>query len=685
VAESCTGASAACPADGFSPSSTVCRANNGGGCDVAENCTGAGAACPADSALAAGTVCRGSAGVCDPQETCNGSSSACPGNTFTAAGTVCRGSAGPCDPAESCTGSAAACPGNTLHGGGHDVPRFGGRLRRGRDLQRVELGVSCGRLPPSSTVCRANSGAGCDVAENCTGSSASCPSDGFTTAGTLCRGSAGPCDPAESCTGSAAACPGNAFTAAGTLCRGSAGPCDPAESCTGSAAACPGNTLTAAGTVCRASAGVCDVAESCNGASSACPADAFRPSSTVCRASSSIAACDPAESCTGATALCPTNVVTRAPTTEVCNGVDDNCSGVIDEGNPGGGGACTTGQPGLCSAGTRLCSGGTLVCNRNSAPATEVCNGVDDNCDWTVDNIASSACSPGACRSGYTYCSGSSTLCAWSGNSPVGTACSGGRCDGAGTCRPTNDRPENATYLGSLPAGQLVTSGNTCGASTQPSAWCNGQSEIYYYVYVTRRSVLYVDTFGSTFDTVINVSSDGYNSYFCNDDSCGTLQSQIAPGSPFVVNPGYYYIAVGGFVGSCGNFTLRVQAVPASNPVIQVGRGGGQVAYYSTAGQANMVNLGCGASGGDITFYWTLCPGIGGGTFSANTCSGYTTYDTALEYFDGTSGGAACNDDSCGLRSSLSVGVSTGPGIRAFYQDGWGGQVGNNYTVFSVP
>jgi len=350
----------------------------------------------------------------------------------------------------------------------------------------------------------------------------------------------------------------------------------------------------------------------------------------VCRASSSIAACDPAESCTGSSALCPTNVITRAPTTEVCNGVDDNC-------------------------------------------------------DWTVDNIASSACSPGECRTGYTYCSGSSTLCAWSGNSPAGTGCSVGRCDGAGTCRLSNDRPENATYLGALPGGQRVTSGNTCGATTQPSAWCNGQAEIYYYVYVTQRSVLYVDTFGSTFDTVINVSSNGYDSYACNDDSCGTLQSQIAPGSPFVVNPGYYYIAVGGFGGGCGNFTLRVQAVPASDSVIRVGRGGGQVAYYSTAGRANRVNLGCNATGGDITFVWALCPGVGGGTFSANTCSGYTNYDTALEYFDGTSGGAACNDDSCGLRSSLSVGVNTGPGIRAFYQDGWGGGTGNNYTAYSIP
>jgi hypothetical protein len=47
VAEFCTGASAACPADALRPSGFVCRSSTGA-CDVAETCTGAGAACPAD-------------------------------------------------------------------------------------------------------------------------------------------------------------------------------------------------------------------------------------------------------------------------------------------------------------------------------------------------------------------------------------------------------------------------------------------------------------------------------------------------------------------------------------------------------------------------------------------------------------------------------------------------------------
>jgi|GEM_PF-6034380 len=73
------------------------------------------------------------------------------------------------------------------------------------------------------------------------------------------------------------------------------------------------------------------------------------------------------------------------PTAEVCNGIDDDCDGVVDNGNPGGGVACNTGKPGVCSAGTTVCSGGALSCHQNQQPSTEVCNGLDDNCDGQID------------------------------------------------------------------------------------------------------------------------------------------------------------------------------------------------------------------------------------------------------------------------------------------------------------
>jgi hypothetical protein len=59
----------------------------------------------------------------------------------------------------------------------------------------------------NATVCRAAVAGGCDVAENCTGSSAVCPADAVRAAGTSCRASAGVCDAAEVCTGASNACP----------------------------------------------------------------------------------------------------------------------------------------------------------------------------------------------------------------------------------------------------------------------------------------------------------------------------------------------------------------------------------------------------------------------------------------------------------------------------------------------
>ncbi len=74
--------------------------------------------------------------------------------------------------------------------------------------------------------------------------------------------------------------------------------------------------------------------------------------------------------------------------TELCNGKDDNCNGSIDEGFDVGA---------ACSAGLGVClRSGATVCTANGAsttcsatpgtPGTETCNGLDDDCDGTVDN-----------------------------------------------------------------------------------------------------------------------------------------------------------------------------------------------------------------------------------------------------------------------------------------------------------
>jgi hypothetical protein len=83
--------------------------------------------------------------------------------------------------------------------------------------------------------------------------------------------------------------------------------------------------------------------------------------------------------CTNGTASCQQ---TQQPSTEVCDGSDNNCSGTTDEGNPGGGASCSTGLPGVCGAGTQTCTNGTLTCQQTTQPSSEICgNGIDEDCN----------------------------------------------------------------------------------------------------------------------------------------------------------------------------------------------------------------------------------------------------------------------------------------------------------------
>ena len=93
---------------------------------------------------------------------------------------------------------------------------------------------------------------------------------------------------------------------------------------------------------------------------------------------------DGTNSCVGGVLSCVPDQVAGA---EICNGQDDDCDGAIDDGNPGGGSACGTGQPGICAAGTNTCVSGMITCQANNAPVAEICgNGLDDDCDSTVDD-----------------------------------------------------------------------------------------------------------------------------------------------------------------------------------------------------------------------------------------------------------------------------------------------------------
>jgi hypothetical protein len=139
------------------------------------------------------------------------------------------------------------------------------------------------------------------------------------------------------------------------------------------------------------------------------------------------------------------------PQPEVCDGLDNDCDGATDEGDPGGGGACLTGEIGVCAAGIRHCQSGALQCVRQTAPSAEVCNAVDDDCDGPVDEGTSGgACStglPGLCAAGTAMCIGGVPSCQQ--NAPAS----------AETCNGIDDDCDGTTDEGNPGGGVACTTG----------------------------------------------------------------------------------------------------------------------------------------------------------------------------------------------------------------------------------
>ncbi len=177
-----------------------------------------------------------------------------------------------------------------------------------------------------------------------------------------------------------------------------------------------------------------------------------------CEISNQYGTCQGTETCGGS--LSWESCDARTPAEEICNGIDDDCDGFIDEELDGA--EChNTNEFGSC-LGEIVCAGTSGEICYGSEPRTELCNGADDDCDGDVDEDFRNAEGLYDRRDNCGACGQNCDLVL---EHSVATECR--VIDGQAVCRATECEPGYFLYMDGITCMALPS--NLCMACSQDS------------------------------------------------------------------------------------------------------------------------------------------------------------------------------------------------------------------------
>jgi hypothetical protein len=222
-------------------------------------------------------------------------------------------------------------------------------------------------------------------------------------------------------------------------------------------------------------------------------------------------------------------------------------------------------------------------------------------------------------------------------------------CDGSDAECPANDGPGGAIDVS---AGGTFTANVANATDDAPNLGCNGDGgrDVFFQITTTAPEVIYLDTFGSDFETDLRIyagkTCDAIAGMpICNHDQCGGKQSQFAT----QLAAGTTCIVVDQKAGEThGALTLNV--IRGGRAAMHL-QGGMQTTTNNTCTGTNVTDPPTACVGGnmgpkDLAYYFTSCPQQIV-KVDASTCGDptQTHFDTVLYLAPAGGDTLACNDD----------------------------------------